>query len=486
MNNQQTPDTRFASLLHRAASTGQLKKAVFSKPPKGADVVRAVASVTAVRGTPHLQLETFHTDNKAKHLNLPLGDETAFAEALIAATACFGHANLLTQAGDCELLRAGSGKVTLLRGDALHKALAAAAPSEIALPTARKAYILDGSESFLRALDVSDRNGRVYDKKQAKFRQINRFLELLRDVEKHLPTEGTLHVLDLCCGKSYLSFAVYHYLTVVCGRQVVNYRTRMTHTLEVTQIARIIARALRLNEDLCEAAALGHDLGHTPFGHAGEQVMQKCYSHDFTHYRQSLRVVEKLENNGAGLNLTYEVRDAIVNHTGDNMASTLEGIIIKYADRIAYINHDIDDARRAGILSLYDIPKEIREVLGDGHGERINKMVSSIIDASTESPFIRMTPDVQKATDELRKFLFENVYTNPIAKGEETKAKEMLARLFEYFVKNPDKMPAPYSTNLKNESVERCVCDYVSAMTDRNAIELYTDLFIPKVWRGKS
>ena len=221
MNNPQTPDVRFASLLYRAASAGQLKKAVFSKPPKGSDVVRAVASVTAVRGTPHLQLETFHADNKAKHLNLPLGDETAFAEALVAATACFGHANLLTLAGDCELLRAGSGKVTLLRGDALHKALAVAAPGEIALPTAKKAYILDGSESFLRALDVSDRNGRVYDKKQAKFRQINRFLELLRDVEKHLPTEGTLHVLDLCCGKSYLSFAVYHYLTAVCGRQVV-------------------------------------------------------------------------------------------------------------------------------------------------------------------------------------------------------------------------------------------------------------------------
>lgn len=264
------------------------------------------------------------------------------------------------------------------------------------------------------------------------------------------------------------------------------YRTRLTHTLEVTQIARIIARALRLNEDLCEAAALGHDLGHTPFGHAGEEVMQKCFSPDFTHYYQSLRVVEKLENNGAGLNLTYEVRDAIVNHTGDHMASTLEGVIVKFADRIAYINHDIDDARRAGILSIYDIPKEIREVLGDGHGERINKMVSSVIDASMDAPYIKMAPDVQKATDALRKFLFENVYTNPTAKGEEAKAKELLARLFDYFVKNPDKMPDPYLSNLKNESVERCVCDYVSAMTDRNAIELYTELYIPKVWRGKS
>jgi SAM-dependent methyltransferase len=221
MNKQQTPDARFAALLHQAACDGKLKKAVFSKPQKGSDIVRAVASVTAIRGTPHLQLETFHTDNKAKHVNLPLGNTTVFSDALLAATALFGHANLLTVVGDCELLRSGSGKVTLLRGDALQKALSAAAPSEVKVASAKKTHILDGSEPFLRALDVSDANGRVYDKKQAKFRQINRFLELLRDVEKHLPTEGVLYVLDLCCGKSYLSFAVYHYLTVVCGRQVV-------------------------------------------------------------------------------------------------------------------------------------------------------------------------------------------------------------------------------------------------------------------------
>ena len=158
-----------------------------------------------------------------------------------------------------------------------------------------------------------------------------------------------------------------------------HYRTRMTHTLEVTQIARIIARALHLNEDLTEAAALGHDLGHTPFGHAGENAMQKCFNPDFTHYQQSLRVVEELENNGSGLNLTWEVRDGIVNHTGKNMASTLEGVIVKYADRIAYINHDIDDACRAGILSVSDIPAELRAKLGETHSERINSMVMSII-----------------------------------------------------------------------------------------------------------
>lgn len=262
-----------------------------------------------------------------------------------------------------------------------------------------------------------------------------------------------------------------------------HYRTRMTHTLEVTQIARIIARALMLNEDLCEAAALGHDLGHTPFGHAGETVMQQCYSPEFTHYKQSLRVVEKLENDGAGLNLTWEVRDGIVNHTGDHLASTLEGVIVKFADRIAYINHDIDDACRAGIMSIEDIPVDIREVLGEQHGVRINRMVSSVIEGSTDSPVIRMTPEVGEATNKLRKFLFDNVYYSPIAKAEEVKAMELLARLYEYFIRYPQKMPQVYYRNLETDPVERCVCDYISSMTDRYAIDLYKDLFVPNVWR---
>ena len=264
-----------------------------------------------------------------------------------------------------------------------------------------------------------------------------------------------------------------------------HYRTRMTHTLEVTQVARIIARALRLNEDLTEAAAMGHDLGHTPFGHAGEAAMQQCYSPDFTHYKQSIRVVEKLENGGAGLNLTYEVRDGILNHTGDSMASTLEGVIVKFADRIAYINHDIDDAIRAGILRLSDIPKELTDVLGAGHSERINRMVTSVITASTGKPEIRFTDEVGEATMLLRKFLFENVYTNPVAKSEDNKAQELLARLFEYYVKHPDKMPDLYRNNIESEPIERCVCDFISSMTDRYAIERYTDLFIPQVWKGK-
>ena len=263
-----------------------------------------------------------------------------------------------------------------------------------------------------------------------------------------------------------------------------HYRTRMTHTLEVTQIARIIARALRLNEDLTEAAALGHDIGHTPFGHAGEFAMQKCFDPEFTHYKQSLRVVERLENDGQGLNLTWEVRDGIVNHTGKCMASTLEGVIVKFADRIAYINHDIDDACRAGILSIEDIPTDLREILGETHSQRINTMVNSIIRESTGKPSIGMEPEIGEASDRLRSFLFDRVYRNPIAKGEESKAQEMLMRLFEHFVKHPDGMPPLYRRNCEAEGVERCVCDFLSGMTDRYAIEVYSDLYIPKVWRG--
>ena len=264
-----------------------------------------------------------------------------------------------------------------------------------------------------------------------------------------------------------------------------HYRTRMTHTLEVTQLARIIARALQLNEDLTEAAALGHDLGHTPFGHAGEVAMQQCYSPDFTHYKQSVRVVEKLEKDGEGLNLTWEVRDGILNHTGSCMASTLEGVIVKFADRIAYINHDIDDACRAGILSLDDIPKELLDTLGRGHSERINRMVTSVITASAGKPEIAFTPEIGEATMQLRKFLFDHVYTNPLAKSEDKKAQELLVRLFEYYVKHPEEMPDLYYRNTKTEPVERCVCDFVGGMTDRYAIDRYTELFIPQVWRGR-
>ncbi len=270
-----------------------------------------------------------------------------------------------------------------------------------------------------------------------------------------------------------------------------HYRTRMTHTLEVAQIARIICRALRLNEDLCEAAALGHDLGHTPFGHAGEDVMRQCFDPSFTHYAQSLRVVEFLEHNGEGLNLTWEVRDGIVHHSGGDLsgghgASTLEGVIVKFADKIAYINHDIDDAIRAGILTNEDIPKRLRDTLGNTHSGRINTMVTDVIDASTDKPEIRMSDGICEATMELRQFLFEHVYLDSAAKSEESKAKDLLARLYEYFYEHPDKMPEFYRNNAESCGIGRSVCDYISSMTDRYAIDKYNELFIPAAWQRVS
>ncbi len=270
-----------------------------------------------------------------------------------------------------------------------------------------------------------------------------------------------------------------------------HYRTRMTHTLEVAQIARIICRALRLNEDLCEAAALGHDLGHTPFGHAGEDVMRQCFDPGFAHYKQSLRVVEFLEHDGEGLNLTWEVRDGIVNHSGGDLrgghgASTLEGIVVKFADKIAYINHDIDDAIRGGIMCLEDIPKPLRDTLGETHSGRINTMVTDLIDASTDSPVIKMSDEICEATMELRQFLFETVYIDSEAKAEESKAKELLARLYDYFYKKPEEMPEFFYKNSEKEGVGRAVCDYISSMTDRYAIDKYNELFIPKAWQKVS
>ncbi len=264
-----------------------------------------------------------------------------------------------------------------------------------------------------------------------------------------------------------------------------HYRTRLTHTLEVSQIARIMSRALRLNEDLCESIALGHDLGHTPFGHAGEDAMRMCYSEDFAHYNQSLRVVEVLEKEGQGLNLTWEVRNGIVNHTGKHMAETLEGIVVKFADRIAYINHDIDDACTAGLMTVEDIPERIKRVLGTTHSDRINRMVTSVITTSTDNPYIAMEDDVQHATDELRAFLFEKVYRNPLVIKETEKGKQLLCSLYKYFLDNPDKMPDMFIRMMERDGKERCVCDFISGMTDRYAIETYSNLMIPHVWIGQ-
>lgn len=267
-----------------------------------------------------------------------------------------------------------------------------------------------------------------------------------------------------------------------------HFRTRLTHTMEVTQIARTIARALRLNEDLCEAISLGHDLGHTPFGHAGERVLQKCYDKNFAHYRQSIRVVEVLEP----LDLSEAVLDGIINHT-NGVARTLEGRIVRIADRIAYINHDIDDACRAGILDIGDIPAHLRDILGDTHGKRIDSMVRSVIRASGNiiadaeknggSGDILLEAPINSAMNELHEFLFENVYRNPVAKGEEGRASAMLEQLYVYFTEHPDELPSEFETIKRTESEERAVCDYISGMTDRYAINTFRELFIPEAWK---
>ena len=262
-----------------------------------------------------------------------------------------------------------------------------------------------------------------------------------------------------------------------------HYRTRLTHTLEVARLARTIARALELNEDLTEAISLGHDLGHTPFGHAGEKALSSMLDKPFRHNEQSLRVVDKLERDGAGLNLTYEVRMGILGHTGDFIPETLEGQIVRTSDRIAYINHDIDDAMRAGILTEADIPAQIAEILGHSHSQRINTLVENMIENTMLTGTLGMQPDVAQAMDQLRTFMFARVYTNPVAKGEESKAKDMLCRLFEYYMKNPERLPPDFLPQLDFDGMERIVCDYIAGMTDRYAVYKYSELFIPATWQ---
>ena len=261
-----------------------------------------------------------------------------------------------------------------------------------------------------------------------------------------------------------------------------HYRTRLTHTLEVAQIARTVARALRLNEDLTEAVALGHDLGHTPFGHTGEEALNEVFEGGFKHNEHSLRVVDTLEG-GRGLNLTWEVRDGILNHTGPAMPATLEGQIVRIADRIAYINHDIDDAIRGGILRNDDLPPECLEVLGRTHRERINRMVLDLIETNWEEPCaIRMSPEVQAATDRLREFLFERVYVGSEAKKEEAKARHVVQKLYFHFLENPEEMPADYYQRALAGGAARAVCDYIAGMTDRFAIRVYEKYFLPRGW----
>lgn len=265
-----------------------------------------------------------------------------------------------------------------------------------------------------------------------------------------------------------------------------HYRTRLTHSLEVAQIARSIARALNLNEDLTEAIALGHDLGHTPFGHAGERTLNSLCPMGFAHYKQSIRVVEFLEKDGQGLNLTWEVRDGILNHRTSGNPSTLEGKAVRLSDKIAYINHDIDDGIRAGILKESDIPSEYTDVLGNSTKERLNTMISDIIMNSIGKNDLVMSEPVRKAMTELRKFMFESLYLNPTAKSEEAKADKLITELYRYYVANTDKLPDTYKRFITefDERPEQVVCDYIAGMSDQYSISKFQEIFVPKAWKG--
>ncbi len=263
-----------------------------------------------------------------------------------------------------------------------------------------------------------------------------------------------------------------------------HYRTRLTHTLEVSQNARTIAKALRMNEDLVEAIALGHDLGHTPFGHAGERALAKVCPYGFCHSEQSVRTVEVLEKNGLGLNLTDEVRDGIRNHQTRGMPYTLEGRIVRFSDKIAYIHHDMDDSIRGGILKEEDVPKEIGDVIGYTTGERLDHFIHDIVTTSYGSDDIRMSPAVETALRKLRGFMFERVYENKAAKSQENKAEMLMVSLYEYYLKHLDKLPGYLKLRMKRygDAPEIAVCDYIGAMSDRFAIAQYEELFIPKSW----
>ena len=264
-----------------------------------------------------------------------------------------------------------------------------------------------------------------------------------------------------------------------------HYRTRMTHTLEVSRIARTIARGLSLNEDLTEAIALGHDLGHTPFGHAGERLLDEIMPGGFAHYQQSLRVVDRLEKNGDGLNLTWEVRNGIVCHTKGPQAETLEGQAVRLADLIAYINHDIQDALRGGVIFPMDIPLDASEELGFTHSERIAALVADAIEFSQGKERICQSPEKEQALNELKDFMFDSVYTNPLCKGEEGKAQEMLRMMFEYFRRDPDALPEDFQEVRAAEGDDRAICDYIAGMTDVFALEKFKELFLPANWTVK-
>lgn len=264
-----------------------------------------------------------------------------------------------------------------------------------------------------------------------------------------------------------------------------HYRTRLTHTLEVSQIARTIARALRLNEALTEAIALGHDLGHTPFGHAGEAVLNRLMPEGFTHAGQGVRVVELLEKQGKGLNLTWEVRDGILNHRTSGNPSTLEGHVVRLSDKIAYINHDIDDAVRAKLFAEEDLPAEYTDVLGHSVRERLNTMIHDLIYQSLDRPEIIMSPGIEAAMHGLRRWMFENVYRGKAARAEEGRAQQLIVSLYQWYMEHPEQLPKEYLERMetRGEQLSRAVCDYIAGMTDVFAIERFKELFVPKSFK---
>lgn len=262
-----------------------------------------------------------------------------------------------------------------------------------------------------------------------------------------------------------------------------HYRTRMTHTIEVTRIARTIARALSMNEDLTEAIAWGHDLGHTPFGHAGERALNVIYAGGFRHNEQSLRVVDVLEKDGRGLNLCAETRDGILNHVGPVTPSTPEGRIVRLSDKLAYINHDVDDAVRAGIITKNDIPGDILAGIGDRYSKRLNSMIKAVIDYGARTGEIGADPEMSALIEKFHSFMYANVYRNPVAKGEESKVFGMLEALFRYYLEEPRRLPEDYIALLDEYGAERVVCDYVAGMTDKFAIDKFEEIFIPANWK---
>lgn len=263
-----------------------------------------------------------------------------------------------------------------------------------------------------------------------------------------------------------------------------HYRTRLTHTLEVSRLSRTVARALQLNEDLAEAIAMGHDLGHTPFGHAGERALNEIYSGGFKHYEQSLRVVDVIEREGKGLNLSYETRMGILNHTHGSPEDSLEAVCVRLCDWIAYVNHDLDDSIRAGILDASEVPRRIREECGETNSERINTLISDLI-CNSSGKELKMSGEMWDTFMYFRNFMYSEIYVHPIAKAEERKVGGIIEKLFQYYVSNPGAMAEEYAAIAVLDGPERAACDYISGMTDSYAIEKYTELFIPFAWTVK-